>query len=111
MGGKCTSTYVHIVCLRQAAHREKDCKSVNKNGTKKRVICCPVSGSSLGSAVVVEGKGHKVASSDVVHMQNFNVVNNCEQGVNVSTAPSNLGNPFHVNNNTDHSDRGVKYVT
>ena len=52
-----------------------------------------------------------MASSDVVHMQNFNVVNNCEQGVNVSTAPSNLGNPFHVNNNTDHSDRGVKYVT
>ena len=62
--------------------------------------------------MVDEAKDHNVASSDVVHMSsNFNPVNKCKQGVNMSTFASNSGNALHVNNNGNLSDRGVKYVT
>ena len=53
-----------------------------------------------------------MASCDIVHMSsNFNLVNNCEHGVNVPTVAPDSGNALHVNNNVDYSDSGVKYVT
>ena len=79
---------------------------------QKRVTCCPVLGSSLDSPIVNEGKGHSLASCDVAHMSSgFNVVNTCEQGVNVASVTVGSANALHVKNNVDYEDNDVKYVT
>ena len=76
------------------------------------MIGCPVPGSSLGSSMFSKSKGHEVAVNDVVHMSNnFNVVNNCQQGVNVSSVTPESGEVLYMDHNTECSDSIVKHVT
>ena len=114
-GGK---VYKHICahCLtqgRQAAHPERDCKSLNaKNEYKKRVKSCPVPGLSLGSCMRNDDKGHGVALGDVVHMSNvFNVVNKGEQGVNVPSVRPDVGTILCTKGNAEHNGGPMKHVT
>ena len=76
------------------------------------MICCPVPGSSLGSCMSSDHKGHDVVVGDVVHVSNgFNLVNKGKQGVNVPSVKPDSGGIVCINDNVKYSGSPVKHVT